>query len=439
MLPLYPLFTTILTLALLPVLVPLACRKKYRGRIGKRMGWDLAAQVACLPPVKGPTLWIHALSVGEVTSAVPLVRGLRAAYPQARILLSVTTGAGDEVARKLLAPHVDLIFAAPMDLGWVVPYFVRVIWPDLFLLVETDFWWHWLRHLRHRQIPTVLVNGRISAASMTRYRRFSRFFLPMFRSFSLLAMQTAADADQMVALGVEPDRIATLGNLKFDTSLLSEAAVNHEALAIRKEQYGFAVAPPLWVCGSTHRGEEALLFRVYRQLLEQIADLQLALAPRNIERASEIAELAGQHGLNCRRWSHDHQDRGPLLILDTIGELAGCYAMAEVAFVGGSLVASGGHNPIEPAATAIPVLFGPHMEDFSEIAAELIQCGGACQVNSPDSLYNQMYRILTDQEQRRSMAEAARACVVANRGVVSKHLEAIAPLLPEIPSSPWKP
>ena len=439
MLPLYPLFTTVLTLALLPVLVPLACRQKYRGRIGKRLGWGLAAEIASLPPVKGPTLWIHALSVGEVTSAVPLVRGLRAAHPQARILFSVTTGAGDEVARHLLAPHVDLIFAAPVDLGWVVPYFVHVIRPDLFLLVETDFWWHWLRYLRRRQIPTVLVNGRISAASMTRYRRFSRFFLPMFRSFSLMAMQTSADADQMVALGVEPDKIATLGNLKFDTSLLSEAAVNHEALAIRKEQYGFAVAPPLWVCGSTHRGEEALLLRVYRQLLEQIADLQLVLAPRNIERAGEIAELAGQHGLACRRWSLGRQDQGPLLILDTIGELAGCYAMAEVAFVGGSLVASGGHNPIEPAATAIPVLFGPHMEDFAEIAAELIQCGGASQVDSPDSLYSQMHRILTDREQRRSMAEAARACVVTNRGVVRRHLAAIAPLLSGFSSSPWKP
>ncbi|MCL2458566.1 MAG: 3-deoxy-D-manno-octulosonic acid transferase [Desulfobulbus sp.] len=439
MLPLYPLLTTVLTLALLPVLVVLACRKKYCGRIGNRLGWGLAAQVASLPPAKGPTVWIHALSVGEVTSAVPLVHGLRAAHPQARILFSVTTRAGDEVARKLLTPHVDLILAAPVDLGWVAPYFVQVIRPDLFLLVETDFWWHWLRCLRRQHIPTVLVNGRISAASMTRYCRFSRFFLPMFRSFSLLAMQTAADADQMAALGVEPDKVATLGNLKFDTSLLSGAAVNHGALAIQKEHYGFAVAPPLWVCGSTHRGEEAILFRVYRQLLEQITDLQLVMAPRNIERAVEIVELAGQHGLACRRWSLDRQDRGPLLILDTIGELAGCYAMADVAFVGGSLVASGGHNPIEPAATAVPVLFGPHMEDFAEIAAELIRCGGASQVDSGDSLHNQIHRILTDRERRRSMSEAARACVVGNRGVVRRHLAAIVPLLPGMSLSQWKP
>ncbi|WP_310599453.1 3-deoxy-D-manno-octulosonic acid transferase [Desulfobulbus sp.] len=438
MLLLYPLFTTILALALLPILISLACRKKYRGRIGKRLGWGLAAQMAWLPSAKGPTLWIHALSVGEVTSAVPLVRGLRVAHPQARILFSVTTGAGDEVARKLLAPHVDLILAAPVDVGWVVPYFTRVIRPDLFLLVETDFWWHWLRCLRRRQIPTVLVNGRISAASMTRYRRFSRFFLPMFRSFSLLAMQTAADAAQMVALGVETDKVVTLGNLKFDTSLLSGAAINHGALAIQKERYGFAVAPPLWVCGSTHRGEEAILFRVYRRLLTRIADLQLVLAPRNIERAEEIVELAGGHGLVCRRWSLDPQKQESLLILDTIGELAGCYAMAEVAFVGGSLVASGGHNPIEPAAAAVPALFGPHMEDFAEIAAELIRCGGAGQVDSEDSLYNLLHQLLIDREQRRSMSEAARACVVANRGVVRRHLEAIAPLLSGMSPSPWK-
>ncbi|MCL1981216.1 MAG: 3-deoxy-D-manno-octulosonic acid transferase [Proteobacteria bacterium] len=432
MLQLYSCLTTLLTLALLPVFIPLAWRKKYRGRIGKRLGWGLAAQIKELPPAGGPTLWIHALSVGEVTSATPLVHGLRIAYPQARILFSVTTRAGEEVARKLLTPHVDLILAAPVDLGWVAPYFLQVIRPELFLLVETDFWWHWLRRLRCWQIPAVLVNGRISAASMTRYRRFSRFFLPMFRSFSLLAMQTAVDADQMVTLGVARDKVVTLGNLKFDTSLLSGATINHGALAIQKEQHGFSVAPLLWVCGSTHRGEEAILFKVYRQLLAQIDDLQLVLAPRNVERAEEIVELASQYGLTCRRWSLEHQDRGPLLILDTIGELAGCYAMADVAFVGGSLVAAGGHNPIEPAATAVPVLFGPHMEDFAEIAAELICCGGANQVDSDHSLYNQMLCLLVDRELRRSMSEAARACVLANRGVVRNHLEAIAPLLSRI-------
>jgi 3-deoxy-D-manno-octulosonic-acid transferase len=438
MLLLYPLFTFVLALALLPVLVLLACRKKYRARIGKRLGWGLAARMAQLPAASGPTFWMHALSVGEVTSAVPLAYGLRTAYPQARILFSVTTGTGHEVARKLLTPHVDLVIAAPVDVGWVTPYFIRILRPDLFILVETDFWWHWLHCLHCRRIPAVLVNGRISAASMTRYRRFSCFFLPMFRSFSLLAMQTAADAAQMTALGVAPDKVVTLGNLKFDTSLLGGATVNHGALAIQKERCGFAVAPPLWVCGSTHRGEEAVIFQVYRRLLEHIDGLQLALAPRNIERAGEIVELAAQHGLDCRRWSLDRQDRGPLLLLDTIGELAGCYAMADVAFVGGSLVASGGHNPIEPAAAAVPVLFGPHMEDFAEIAAELIRCGGASQVDSDDSLHNQIHHILTDRDRQRSMAEAARTCVLANRGVVRKHLDAIVPLLSGMPSSPWK-
>lgn len=436
MLLLYPLFTTALALALLPVLALLACRKKYRGRIGKRLGWGLAAQVAQLPPSSGPTIWLHALSVGEVTSAVPLARGLRQAYPQARLLFSVTTGAGDQVARKLLVPYVDLIIAAPVDLGWVVPYFLRVLKPDLFLLVETDFWWHWLRRLRHERIPAVLVNGRISAASLARYRRLARFFLPMFRSFSLLSMQTAADAAHMVALGVKPDKVVTLGNLKFDTSLLSGEATNQEALAIQKERYGFAVAPPLWVCGSTHRGEETIVFEAYRRLRAEIADLQLVLAPRNIERAGEIIELAEQHGLSCRRRSTDRQDTGPLLILDTIGELAGCYAMADLAFVGGSLVAAGGHNPIEPAAVAVPVLFGPHMEDFAEIAAELIRYGGASQVDSGEELQAVLRDLLTDRNRRRSMAEAARACVLANRGVVRRHLEAITALLPGVPSPP---
>ncbi|MCL2790795.1 MAG: 3-deoxy-D-manno-octulosonic acid transferase [Desulfobulbus sp.] len=435
---LYPLFTSVLALALLPVFALLACRKKYRGRIGKRLGWGLAKQVAQLPAASGPTFWMHALSVGEVTSALPLAHGLRSAYPYARILFSVTTRTGHEMASKLLTPHVDLVIAAPMDVGWVVPYFRRILQPDFFILVETDFWCHWLYHLHRRHIPAVLVNGRISAASLSRYRRFARFFLPMFRTFALLSMQTAADAAQMAALGIAPDKVASLGNLKFDSSLSHGTTVNHGALAIQKERHGFAVAPPLWVCGSTHRGEEAVIFQIYRNLLEHIADLQLVLAPRNIERAGEIIELADQYSLTCRRWSIDHQSWGPLLVLDTIGELANCYAMADVAFVGGSLVAAGGHNPIEPAATAVPILFGPHMEDFAEISAELVRCGGACQVDSEEDLQDLLGHILTDKDRKRSMAEAARACVLANQGVVHKHLEAIDALLAAMPASPCK-
>lgn len=426
---LYTFFSSALALLLLPLLPLFALRKKYRNRIGKRLGWGLPGQLAQLSTSTGPAFWMHALSVGEVTSALPLVRGLRQAFPEARIVFSTTTGSGGEVARKLLAPYTDALIAAPLDLGSVVPFFIRTIKPDLFLLVETDFWPHWLHCLDRRGIPTLLVNGRISEHSFARYRRFALFFRPMFRTFSLLSMQTKADAAKMNALGIEPEKVAALGNLKFDTSQIAEARRDYASIAIQKERFGFAVAPPLWICGSTHRGEEELIFQAFQRLQEGLAGLQLLLAPRNVERAEEIIALGRRHGLECRRWSTDKGEQGSLLVLDTIGELAGCYAMADAVFVGGSLVAEGGHNPIEPAAVSVPVIFGPHMEDFAEIAEELIRFGGACRVESGDDLDAVIRRILTDTALRQSMEAAAWAYVEANRGVVHRHLEAVETLL----------
>jgi 3-deoxy-D-manno-octulosonic-acid transferase len=295
--------------------------------------------------------------------------------------------------------------------------------------VETDFWPHWLHCLARRNIPTLLVNGRISARSFTRYQRFVWFFRSMFHSFTLLSMQTGADADKMIALGIEPEQVHTLGNLKFDTSQVAESLDSEEETAITKQRYGFSATAPLWICGSTHPGEEELIFQVYKKLRQDIPEFQLLIAPRNIERAKEIVALGRGHQLACRRWTIDKHTQGPMLILDTIGELAGCYPLAEVVFIGGSLAPFGGHNPIEPAAAGIPVLFGPHMEDFTEIAAELIHCGGARQVDSVDTLYTALHRLLTDGPARHAMAKAAGECVRAHRGVVRNHLQVIGNLL----------
>jgi 3-deoxy-D-manno-octulosonic-acid transferase len=425
---LYNTVSVFLVLLLLPLLPFILGKKKYRRRIGRRLGWGLARQLPPRASESSPTFWMHALSVGEVTSALPLARGLREAFPEARIVFSAATRSGGEVATKLLSPHVDALIAAPLDLGPVVPFFARIIRPDLFILVETDFWPHWLHCLKQRRVPTLLVNGRISERSFVRHQRFSGFFRPMFRSFSLLSMQTRADAAKMIALGVEERRVLTLGNLKFDTSQVADRQTNPGGPGLNKERYGFSAQAPLWICGSTHRGEEELIFRVHRRLLTTLPDLQLLIAPRNIERAGEIAALGAAHQCACRRWTGG-KTAGPALILDTIGELAGCYAMAEAVFVGGSLVPQGGHNPIEPAAAGVPVLFGPHMEDFAEIADELIECGGARRIDAADALAEELLRLLTDSVARGLAADAASACVRANRGVVGRHLDAVNALL----------
>ena len=430
----FPLCQLISILALplwLPLLLLALVRTKYRRRLPQRLGFGLAQRLAALPPAPSgaPTIWLHALSVGEVTSALPLVVGLRQFQPKARLVFSVTTTAGHQVAERLIAPQVDLILPGPLDLAPVISHFLEHIQPDCFLLVETDFWPSWLFGLTSRGVPTMLVNGRISAASHRRYQRFRWFFAPMFATFSLLAMQTRADADKMIQLGIEPERIRILGNLKFDTSLSRTSTGRGKPGEASKGDYGFHDTAPLWICGSTHRGEEEQLLHVFLRLRQVIADLQLLIAPRNIERAEEILALARSCGLTCRQRTERDQSTGPLLLLDTIGELASCYVMAEVVFIGGSLIPLGGHNPLEPAAVGVPVLFGPHMDDFAEIADLLVHSGGARRIDDAETLHQALLEMLTNTSLRTTMAAAANGCVRCNQGVVQAHVEAVAHLL----------
>lgn len=431
MLLLYKIFSSFLALVLLPVTPLFLCRKKYRQRLAGRLGLGLRHRVAQLGPIppSTPVFWIHALSVGEATSALPLVQAIRQTFPAARVICTLNTASGSQVAENLLAPHADLLLPAPIDLGPVVPFFIRVIQPDLFILVETDFWPHWLSCLARKKIPLALVNGRISKKSLRRYQRCPFLFRSIFQTFTLLSMQTAADAKKMVDLGVDAGKVVTLGNLKFDTDLSDTTGNNGTMTMPTKSSRGFSPSAPLWICGSTHNDEEEQIFTIYKHLQSIVPELQLLVAPRNIERSQDILALAETCGLDARTWTNGRQRQGPVLILDTIGELASCYSMAEVVFIGGTLVAEGGHNPLEAARAGIPVVFGPHMEDFEEIAAELIRCGGAVQVESVASLSIVVQQILCDPTLHNSMAGAALQCIHKNRGVVGRHIDKITDLL----------
>ena len=426
----YQLITSLLAILLFPVLLPVLVRKKYRLRLLKRCGFRLARQLPACPPYSVPqkTIWIHALSVGEVTSAVPLVRGLATEMAAVRLIFSTATRSGEEVARRLLAGMATVI-TGPLDLGPVVPHYLRLIKPDLFVLVETDFWPHWLACVARKNIPLMLVNGRISAPSLAIYQRFSLLFGPMFARFTLLSMQTKADAATIQALGVPAAKVQTLGNLKFDAVLGMNSNQGMPAPSLSPATLGLDPQAPLWICGSTHRGEEEMLLETFCQIRSQVPDLLLLIAPRNIDRAAEISALALSFGLDGRLRSTGSGSQSPLLILDTLGELAGCYTLATVAFIGGSLVAQGGHNPIEPASCGVPVLFGPHMDDFSEIAADLIQAGGACQVTTSSDLADVLLPLLNDSTVRSAMATKALTCVKAQSGVLRSHLAIIRSLL----------
>ncbi|NOX81068.1 MAG: 3-deoxy-D-manno-octulosonic acid transferase [Deltaproteobacteria bacterium] len=413
----------------LPLLVPLVLgRRKYRGRIMTRLGFGPAGLLAAGPPGRGKIIWIHALSVGEVTSALPLVRGIRERMPTVVIIFSAATRTGMEVAKQYIKPFVDQVVPAPLDLLFAVNRYIRTIRPDLFILVESDFWPNWLHQLRKYNIPAMLVNGRMSDRSFRRYRRFGFFFKPMFRCLTLLSMQTEEGAAQMRQLGLPGQRILSLGNLKYDTAPAVQQTEDRQE-AWRQAAPNIIEDSIVWICGSTHRGEEEIILDTYASLKTGIARLALIIAPRDIGRSREIMRLAETRGLRAGRRTAPPERPGRLLILDTIGELASFYRLARVAFIGGSLVAQGGHNPLEAAAHGVPVLFGPHMEDFREIARDLVQCGGAITVNSKAELTAAVQRILGDDRVRATMSAAAAGLVAANAGVVARHLHEIERLL----------
>jgi 3-deoxy-D-manno-octulosonic-acid transferase len=429
MLFIYNLLQIILLLLCLPCLVLVVLLvPKYRGRTLRRLGWGLTAQA--MPGGSRPRIWVHALSVGEVASVRALVIGLRAAYPETLLILTVSTSSGQQYAEKVLGAAVDLLLPFPLDLYWSVRRFLKFLAPDLFVLVETDLWPNFLTAIGRRGIPAILVNGRISAESLARYRRFRRFFSRLFEVFEILLLQSGDDLEALVALGVTPEKLRAVGNLKYGALLEGLDPVADEgrfAVLLR-----FLPARTIWVAGSTHAGEEEVVLRAYRELRRRFPDLYLILAPRNPGRTGEVAEEAARLGLGAERRSSSPAGPGDLLLLDTMGELAELYRYGDVAFIGGSLVPERGHNPLEPAVFGCPVLFGPHMEDFAEIAREMASAGAARPVQNQVELVEAMTGWLSDPEERRIAGQHAARLVEARRGVTELHLDIIGRVLARV-------
>jgi len=422
----------ILQLVFLPIFLPfilifVLCSSKYRDRIPARLGFGLARKIAAHGTdnenSRGQTLWLHALSVGEITSIVPLAAALRKSYPNARIIVSVTTRTGKKVADTLLNRIADHIIDSPLDLLPVVARFVKYIHPTLFILVETDLWPNILLFLKQKGVPTILVNGRVSQESMASYQKMRFFFDPMFQSFSFLCMQTKRDRDKLEDFGIPTEKLRTLGNLKFDTSTdqINSALTAADDLLPKGRV--------LFICGSTHPGEEKILIDCYSQVKKTHPEIFLIIAPRNSRRSAEIQALATGKDLSVALRSDNSRIASDILIIDTIGELIHFYAASDIGFVGGSLVKKNGHNPIEPAACGLPVIFGPNMQDFSEIAAALLTAGGANEVSGCDDLTRLLKTLLASPQLRTEQGLAALQCVKSQRGAIAKHLELITQLL----------
>jgi 3-deoxy-D-manno-octulosonic-acid transferase len=347
-------------------------------------------------PDRRPRFWVHAVSVGETTAAAPLLRRLRERAPDALILLSNVTLTGRETAGKTLSGMIDAGCYFPFDLPWICGRFLDRVRPDVVVIVETEIWPNFLAECAARGIPTVIVNGRLSERSFRGYRRLRWFFAPVLGSFRAVAAQGREDAERFVALGASPETVTAAGNLKFDVTQPAGKETELAALLAAERARG-----ALWiVAGSTHEGEEASVLRAFQAALGENRGLKLLLAPRHPERFGAVAELLRREGVEAtRRTALPEGARevvAPVLLLDSVGELAGAYAAADLAFVGGSLVPKGGHNVLEPAGHGVPTIVGPHMENFREIAAAFLAAGALLQVEGGEALAERFRRFAQD-------------------------------------------
>jgi len=383
-------------------------RGKYRRTVAGRLGWGLERRLRSLPR-SGPRIWVHALSVGEVRSAVPLVRTLKEKRPEAVVVLTAATASGLAAAQ---GAGADLVLPFPFDLPPVVARFLSRVRPELFILVETDFWPNILAGLARRQVPAYLVNGRISERSLARYRRFGFFFRPLFSSFAALVLQNEEDVERLATLEIASDRLFAVGNLKYD------AAIGAPPAAVDLPPGRYVVA------GSTHTGEDPLILDCLHHWRAVVPDLRLVLVPRHVDRAAEIVTLAERRGFTTCSYPPG-DDNFDVLVVDVFGKLAGLYQRAEVAFIGGSLVERGGHNPIEAAVFGVPVIFGPHTEDFVDITRDFLAEEAAVMVRDGGELCQVVADFLADEARRRRIGEQGLRLVQRHRGAAQRIVDLV--------------
>lgn len=457
---LYSLVLSLLFLALLPYFVYQAARRgKYSGSFKERMGW--------LPEsLRGDgreTIWVHAVSVGEFLAAKPLIERLKRDLPTARIVVSTTTLTGQQLARS--QSHLfDAALYFPFDWKFSVRRALAWVNPAVVIILETELWPNFLRECRKRGVVTVLANGRISPRSFRRYRLLSRPFRRAIEDFSLMVMHSEADAERARHLGAPAGRVRVCGNLKYDSLVdggrgpgVREETPNASnpqpptpnSYGDIDHQFALSLSPHLIVAGSTAPGEEEMLLASLREVRRHsgLEDARLLLAPRHPERFDEVARLIARSGFAFVRRSESRDASGSsvprpqldpdaaasegapdVMLLDTIGELASIYRFAAVVFVGGSLVPRGGHNIIEPAAFAKPILVGPHTENFRQIVSDFERARAIVRVCDL-TLTHELIRLLSDRLRANALGERARNILLANQGATDCTTRAIKKLL----------
>lgn len=392
---------------------------KYRVGLSERLGFVPAR----LRNAKPGSIWVHAVSVGEVLAVSRLVTELKDAYPATQILVSTTTATGQRLARERFGE--TQCFLMPLDLGFAVRAYLNALKPRLLLLAETELWPNLLHLARKQGTAVAIVNARISDRSFPRYRRFGWFFRPVLANVDLFLTQTAGDAERLRQIGAASERIQVSGNLKFDirphpSSRLAEAL-----------RAAIAGGSPIMVFGSTAEGEEEIVLEAFQQVRKKVPAAVMVLAPRHPERFDKVANLIVARGIPLVRrsaWSSTGTLNSGVFLLDSVGELASVYGIADVAFVGGSLVPVGGHNILEPAQFGAALVVGPHTFNFREIIS-IFEKGDAIRIANAHDLAGSLLGLLGDTEDRRRVGQRGKALFEQYAGATQRTLQALRPLL----------
>ena len=367
-------------------------------------------------------IWIHAVSVGEAMAVVGLVNELHKTYKGKKLIISTVTPTGNKIAQKI-AGEGDFVTYLPLDFSFIVKKSVDKINPEVFIIAETEIWPNLISCLYNKGIPVITVNGRISDASFKGYAAVKFLIKPILNKISLFCMQTESDANKLEKLGVPADKIKMTGNMKFDQLILASAGGYRVKLGLGPDE-------KLFIAGSTHPGEEEIVLSSYKELLLKFPKIRLLIAPRHPERAKDVAVIIEKSGFLVTRTSALSSPgaagvKNSIFLLDSVGELVNFYAAGDVVFTGGSLVKKGGQNILEPASVGKPVIFGPHMFNFRDIARMFIENDAAIMVNNQEELASAVGNLLKDSAKVMRLTANARSVIARNQGATLKNADLI--------------
>jgi len=409
-------FYLITPLIILRLVIRGLAAPNYRKRWGQRFGFFTPSESS------KETIWLHAVSVGETLAAVPLVKALQEKYPERRLLITCMTPTGSERITAAFGDSVDHSYA-PYDTPGAVARFLKRVQPKMLIIMETELWPNTVAACYKRQIPVILANGRLSEKSARGYARVSKLSGPMVAQLSAVAAQHGDDGGRFTALGLPAEKLHITGNIKFDLELNAQIRLSAEAL---RQQWDGTNQRPILLAASTHRGEDEIILQAFSLIKQSVNNALLVMVPRHPERFNQVGDLCLDAGYSlARRSNNDSTDNADILLGDTMGELMTFFGACDIAFVGGSLVANGGHNMIEPAAWGKPTLSGLSVFNFAEVSRLLAEAGGLSLVEDAAALAESVIELMKNPEQDQQMGLSAQQVAEANRGALERLLAVI--------------